>query len=126
MKYKGPERRKYKRIKRSFTARVRLYQKDKKSDESSKWNIVTIKDLGAGGLCFNHSQKIALGTELEFNIALPFTKEPIHCIGEVCRIDESHLGKISTPKIPIYWIAVRFTEIDADKKEAIINYAKDF
>lgn len=119
-------KRKYKRIKHRFTARIRLYQKEVKPNESLKWDIVTIRDLSAGGVSFNYDKKIPLGTSLEFNIALPFIKEPAHCVAEVCRIDESQSNKIGLKKTRIYWIAVRFIEIESDKKEAIIKFADYF
>jgi len=117
----GPEKRKYKRVNRRLTARVRPYQKNKKPEESVKWDIVTIRNLSATGVSFNYTQKIALDTILEFKIALPFTAEPLHCLGQICRIDEETMIKIKSRGIPIYWIAVRFIDIDTDKKEAIIK-----
>lgn len=125
MQYSGPERRRFKRVNRSFTARVRIFQQNMKSTDSAKWNIVTIRNLSAGGVSFNYSQQLPLGTKLELNIALPFTEGPVYCIGEVCRIDKTRWDKISAIKIPIYWIAVRFTEIPLDKKEAIIKFTNE-
>jgi len=121
-----PERRKYKRIKRPFTARIRTYQTNINTDASAKWDIVTIRNLSAVGVSFNHTQKLTLGTMLEFIIALPFSKEPIYCIGKVSRIDKSQIGDIRTPQIPVYGIAACFTEIDDIGKEAIIKYTKNY
>lgn len=116
MEYKGSEKRKYKRIKHSFTARIRLYQGAVNSEQSGKWNIVTIRNLSAAGISFNYNKKIALGTLIELNITLPIGPKPIHCLAEVCRIDESQSDRV---RIPVFGIAVRFIEIESDKKEAI-------
>ena len=116
MEYKGPEKRRYKRMRRSFTARVRVYQGAAKTAESSKWDIVTIRNLSASGISFNYNKKIALGTLIELNITLPIGPKPIRCLGQVCRIDETQSDRM---QIPIFGIAIRFIEIEEDKKEAI-------
>jgi len=84
MEYQDQERRRDKRIKHPFTARVRVYQEGVEHEESHKWNVVTVRDLSAGGISFNYTEKMQLGTVIEFNIALPFTEELIHCLGKVC------------------------------------------
>ena len=117
--------RKHKRIIRPFMVRVRLYQQAG-SQKNSKWDIVKVRDLSEGGISFNYDKRIAPGIKLEFRIALPLNKEPIRCIGIVCRIDSSpnHSGPFK--KISIYGVAVRFIEIEPIQQEAITKFAKDF
>ena len=119
MEYKGPEKRRYKRMRRSFTARIRVYKGAVKPAESSKWDIVTIRNLSAAGISFNYNKKIALGALVELNITLPINPKPIRCLGQVCRIDETKSAQSDRIQIPIFGIAVRFIEIESDKKEAI-------
>ena len=98
-------------MKRSLMARMRLHQGAPESQSSQKWDIVQIRNLSAGGLSFNYTQEVALGTILEFNIMLPSRPDPIHCLGKVCRVDKGSGERIETTKrITIYGIAVRFLE----------------
>ena len=126
MEYSGPERRRNKRIEQPFMARVQVYQKEVKSRESPGWDIVTIRDLSASGASFNYTEKITLGTVLEFNITLPFTVGPARCLGGVCRVDENPSDRIGIRKTPVYGIATHFIEIESDKKEAINRFAEEF
>ena len=118
MSSQGQKRRKYKRIKHHFIAKFRAYQEGTPQD-SNGWEVVTIRDLSEGGISFNYSEKIALGAVLEFNIGLPSTTEGVHCLGVVRRIDEPPSNRTGIKKIPVYGIAVSFTEIENDKKETI-------
>jgi hypothetical protein len=86
---------------------------------SASWDIVTMKDLSISGMLFNYAKKIPVGEMLELNISLPTSPESIHCIGQVCRVDERQAHKISTAQISIYFIAVVFKDMDAVKQEAI-------
>ena len=122
-----PERRKYKRIKFPFTAKVRIQEESNgtiRSKESSKWELVTIRNLSAGGISFNHTKKIELDTVLELNLSLPFITEPVHCLGKVCRVDEKPTDKKQITKIPVYGIAAYFIQMEDDKKQAIDGYVK--
>ena len=113
------EKRKDKRVKRSCTVKVRSFQKRMDIGQSSGWEIVTMKDLSASGMLFTHTKKIPVGEILEFSISLPSSLEPIHCLGQVCRVLERQTSKISVAYIPVYTIAVFFKDIDASKQEAI-------
>ena len=119
------ERRKYKRIKRPFMAKFRVYQ-GTGARTSRKWDIVRIRNLSAIGISFNYDKKINLGAVLELQIILGIADEPIRCLGVVSRIDESSSQSNGTGlrKIPVHGIAVRFTEIESDKQEAIDRYIK--
>ena len=60
---------------------------------------------------------------MEFNISTPFSKNPVHCLGEVCRVDGA---KARGSKIAVFGIAVRFTKIEQEAKEAINKFAKTY
>jgi len=108
MEYTGLDRRKHNRVKRPLMAKMRLYQQ---GQTSQSWDIVQLKNLGAGGLSFNYTEAIALGTTIEFNIMVSTRPEPVHCLGKVCRVDKSSPeGTGTAKKIPIYGIAVHFTK----------------
>ena len=76
------ERRRFKRTKKSFMARVRFVAS---STENSGWDMVMLRDLGAGGMTFSYDRKIPAGTLLDFRLHLPFAPEPIQGIGRVVR-----------------------------------------
>lgn len=125
MEYPGQEKRRDTRVKHPFTARIRVHQEGGESEESLKWDVVTMRDLSASGVSFNYTKKIESGTVIEFNIAVPFTEEPFQCLGEVCRVDEQPTDRIRTRKIPVYGIAVRFKEIESDVKKTIKKFAEE-
>jgi len=113
------ERRKHKRIKRTCTVRIRPFQEGMDASRSARWDMVTMQNLSASGILFTSTEKLPLGAMLEFNISSPFSAEPIHCIGQVGRVEERQSSKISVAQISVYSIAVFFKNINADKQEAI-------
>ncbi|MBU1871792.1 MAG: PilZ domain-containing protein [Candidatus Omnitrophica bacterium] len=129
MEYTGPEKRKYKRIKRPFTARVRFLNEkieplERPVKEDSNWDVVIIKDISAGGISFSYVEKIPIGSTLEFSIMLPFARDPIHCFGRVCRVDGADSNKPEM-KFQIYVIAASFIEISPANQKAISEYARE-
>ena len=124
MEYPELERRRYKRMKRPFMTRMRIYQQKTNSGIAQKWDIVRIRNLSADGISFNYHKIIPMGAILEFNIMLPFSDKPVRCLGMVSRVDGNPLDIADPKKIPIYGIAVRFTEIEADKKAIIAKFSQ--
>lgn len=124
MIYQGPERRRYKRMKCSFMTRIGIYKENQKPEEYPKWNVVTLRNLGAGGICFNYSKRIELGTALKLIIELPKGIDSARCLGEVCRVDEPIQSARYPRKIPIYGIATQFTEIEAEEKNKINKFVE--
>jgi len=111
-KYKGPERRKCKRIKRQFMARFR-------EEFSDGWDMVTVCNFGAGGVLFNYNKKVELGTIMDFKINFPMAEKSIPCKGKSIRIEEPF-------KSHVYHIAAEFIEIDRKDSELVNNAAEDF
>lgn len=108
------------RLKHSFLAKFRIY-----SDASVKWEVVTIRNISPGGLSFNFTQKFAVGTALELHIGLTSAIGTVQCLGEVCRVDEMPPKRPDLKTITIYGIAVKFTNLPQDKKEAIERLIKE-
>lgn len=117
-----------KRIQKSFVARFRVHSaaNELSFNNSSKWNIVSIKNLSSSGIFFYYNEEIPIGTELEMNISVPFVNEPVHCLAKICRIADDKSYKAGLRKIPIYGIAAYFEIMDDDKKNAIDSFAEKF
>ena len=49
------------------------------------WDLITTKNLSAGGLLFNYYKEVPVGAELELRIVFPLADRPIECIGKVIR-----------------------------------------
>ncbi len=113
------EQRKYKRVKRICTVKVRLFKDGMDSDNSARWEVTTMQNLSASGMLFTFTEKFPIGAILEFNISSLYSEEPILCIGQVVRSEERQGNKISVAQIPVYLIAVFFKDIDMEKQEVI-------
>ena len=117
--FPGGERRLYKRIAKPFMARFRVLKDAVPSASSSDWDMVVMKNLGAGGILFNYDKSIDMGSLLDFKINFPATEKPIKCEGKVIRIEE-------TPHPSIIRIAAVFTKISKEEKTMINNLAESF
>ncbi len=117
----GESKRSSDRLKHPFLAKFRIY-----TDASVKWEIVTIRNVSPGGLSFNYTQKFAIKTILELDIGLSSIVGIVHCLGEVCRVDELPPRRPDLKTIPIYGIAVKFINFPEEKKEAIEKLIKEF
>jgi len=106
-------------MKRNCTVRIRPFQEGMDASISAKWDVVTMQNLSESGILFTSTEKLPLGAMFEFNISSPFNPDPVHCIGQVVRVEEKQSSKISVAQISVYSIAVLFKNIDADKQEAI-------
>ncbi len=112
--YPGPERRRCKRIRKQFLARLRILEKD----ADDHWNIVFIQNIGAGGLLFYYDKKLNEGVRLDFKINFSMMKEPIDCSGEVVRVrKEDSL---------VYEVGVFFRKINPSEAAFIGRAAEEF
>jgi hypothetical protein len=107
-------RRRYKRITKSFMTWLRFRQA-KAPVYPRGWDIVTTHDLGAGGILFNYDQRIEIGARIEFRIVLPSAQRQLKCIGEVVRNEKINSYKYSQ----IYRVAAEFKIIDTNSREII-------
>ena len=116
--FKGPERRKYKRIKVHFIAKFRI--KPRKSGDMPSgggWVMVTLENLSAGGILFNYDKKIKVGTVVSLSITFPTLATPINCLGKIIRIEELAYSSV-------FHIAAIFIKIDKREKEVIRKAAE--
>jgi len=111
--YAGVERRKYKRIRRNFMARFQI--QDGRGDDAwaEDWNMVTMRNLGAGGALFNYNRKLKTDSLLHLKINFPMTREPIDCVGKVTRVED-------TMRSIIFRVAVAFMEV-SDRQKRVLN-----
>ena len=112
--YSGVEKRRHKRIKQQFMVKFR----EKTSDnEDSGWDMVTTRNLSAGGVLLNHNKGLKQGSLLEMQVNFPLSEDPINCVGKVLRFKD-------VPLSPIVEMAAMFTEID-DKIVRLIDRAAE-
>jgi len=113
------------RLRHPFLVKFRIYT-GPPAQEKSRWDVVTIRNVSPGGLSFNYTQKFPIGTVLELDIGLSSMVGTIHCLGKVCRVDELPPKMPDIKTIPVYGIAVKFSDLPDDKKEAIERLIKEF
>ncbi len=111
------EKRKYRRIEKPYMARFRIKPDGKPGVVSTGWDMVAVNDLGAGGVFFNSSNNLEIGTILNLKIGFSTTTPSIKCDGIVIRV-------INHPNTFIFGIATVFTKIDEHIKEMINKVAE--
>jgi len=82
----GIEKRKYKRIEKPFIVKLQTIPDEPKERISPDWDMVVAKDLGAGGVFFQCSRNLGIGTSLDLKIGFSTSTPPIKCVGVVVRI----------------------------------------
>ncbi len=110
--YEGVEKRKYKRTEKPFAVSFRIIPLVAKRTFSADWDTVTIKDVGVGGVYFQHDENIEVGELLDLKIGNPTSAPPIHCVGKVIRVEKS-------PSSSPFSIAIEFTSLNPEEKEVI-------
>ena len=113
--YDNAEKRKYLRIEKPYIARFRVNPYENSGAVSTDWDMVAVNDLGAGGIFFNSSNDLKIGTILNLKIGFSTNTPSIKCDGIVTRV-------INHPNTSIFGVATAFTKIDEHMKE-IINKA---
>ncbi|KKK58508.1 hypothetical protein LCGC14_3043730 [marine sediment metagenome] len=110
--YRYREKREHKRIEKPYMARLRIKQYKGLGKPSAEWDMVTVKDLSAGGMRFNYNKNLGLGSLLDFKIDISKSTSTINCAGKVTRIEHPH-------PLSMFRIATEFAEIEEHKKEMI-------
>ncbi len=110
--YNNRERRKYKRTEKPYMARLRIKQYEDLEISSAEWDMVALKDLGAGGALFYYSKYLGLGSLLDLKIDVSTAMPTVKCAGKVTRIEY-------TQPHSIIRIATEFTEISEQEKKII-------
>ncbi len=114
--YNNAEKRKYLRIEKPYMARFRVKPYENSGAVSTDWDMVAVNDLGAGGIFFNSSNDLKIGTILNLKIGFSTTTPSIKCDGIVTRV-------INHPNTSIFGVATAFTKIDEHMKEMINKVA---
>jgi hypothetical protein len=113
------DERRQKRIDRICSVRVRLFKEGQDAARQRPWEMVTMQNLSATGILFTTTEKLPTGIMLEFMISSPKRPDPIYCVGQVIRVEESQRDKLCVSQITIYSVAVFFINISTDNQEAI-------
>jgi|TARA_B100001964_G_scaffold237651_1_gene301592 hypothetical protein len=114
--YDQAEKRKYIRIEKAYMARFRVKPFENSGAVSTDWDMVAVNDLGAGGVFFNSSSDLKIGTIINLKIGFLTTTSSVRCDGIVSRV-------INHPNTSIFGIVTAFTEIDEHMKELINKVA---
>ncbi len=99
---------------------VRFQVKQYKGLEISyaEWDMVALKDLGAGGVFFNSSKNLGIDSLLNLKIDVSTDSSPIECVGIVLRVKKQQYTSI-------FGNAAAFMEIGAQDKEMINKTAAE-
>jgi hypothetical protein len=115
--YDYAEKRKYIRIEKPYMARFRVKPDGNPGAVSTDWDMVAVNDLGTGGVYFNSSNDLEIGTILNLKIEFSTTTPSIRYEGIVTRV-------INHPNTSIFGVATVFTKIDEHIKEMINRVAR--
>jgi hypothetical protein len=119
------ERRRHKRISKSFMSWLKFFrgeQEDKRVEHSYEWDMVTTRDLSAGGILFNYDKQVGIGIGAKFKVVFPFADHLIECTGKVIR--DEKVSTVSMPNTDLHRVAAQFGSIkesDACLIEKIAN-----
>ena len=106
------ERRRFKRVEKPYITRFRIKPDEVQNVVPTDWDMVAVNDLCAGGVFFNASRNLEIGTILELRISFSTSTDPVKCVGRVARVIK-HLNTF------IFGIVTEFTETDQDIQEMI-------
>jgi hypothetical protein len=118
-------KRSHDRLRHPFLVKFRIY-KNSSGQEGVRWDVVTIRNISPGGISFNYTQRFPLGTVLELDMGLSSLAGTIHCLGTVCRVDELPPKRPDIKTIPVYGIAVKFSDLPDNKREIIERLILEF
>jgi c-di-GMP-binding flagellar brake protein YcgR len=112
MTYGGPERRRYKRIRKPYMVRFKPHD-----DAEARWDMVAVLNFGAGGALFYYNSKVDEAQILDIKINFSSSKEAITCQGKVIRCESVPAG--------MYLIAVNFVGMDELQQEYVNKTIED-
>ena len=114
MEQDGRDKRAHRRMYRKLIAHFHIRPHD--NSERKSWDIVTVRDLSAGGVLFNYDKKLEEGLAVDFKINFPWSEEQIVCGAKVVRVGPS-------AGYGVFAIAAVFTEISEEDKRGIEEIA---
>lgn len=106
------EKRRFKRVEKPYITRFRVKPDEVQNGVTTDWDMVAVNDLCAGGVFFNASRNLGIGTILDLRISFSTSTHPVKCVGKVSRV-KKHLNTF------IFGIVTEFTETDEDIQEMI-------
>jgi hypothetical protein len=106
------ERRRFKRVEKPYITRFRVKPDEVQDVAPTDWDMIAVNDLCAGGVFFNASRNLEIGTILDLRISFSTSTHTIKCVGRVARV-KKHLDTF------IFGIVTEFTEADEDIQEMI-------
>ncbi|MBD3295950.1 MAG: hypothetical protein GF392_01115 [Candidatus Omnitrophica bacterium] len=118
MDYKGPERRKFKRIKNPLMCGFRI-RAHKAGQPQSAYHEVDVRDLGAGGLFFYFDESLHVGELIDIEISFAAAKKPVECVGQIVRIEGIERGGLTL-------VAAAFVEIDKEERRLLDTVIQKF
>ncbi|MDD4957316.1 MAG: PilZ domain-containing protein [Candidatus Omnitrophica bacterium] len=110
--YKGPERRKYKRVQGPFHVDFKSLTPEGQANAFCGTDIIGAHDVGAGGIRFKSKNPVNPGALVYLQISFPLFTSPVNCIGRVLRVDQLSYSKW-------YFVAAVFTEITTEEREKL-------
>ena len=102
----GSEQRRFDRVKASFKVAGR-----RAGALSETWRRVAAIDFSAGGLSFESEELFEAGEPMEFEIALPSLRMPLHLRAQMVRSEVLAPGR--------YGCAAEFVDVTPDQQAAI-------
>ncbi len=110
--YKGQEKRKYKRMEKPVMVKFRSIPLVAKKMVSADWDVVAVRNLGAGGMLFDYNKNLELDSVLDFKIDISKSTPTINCVGKIIRIEKLR-------PTSLFRIEIKFTGIGEQEKELI-------
>lgn len=82
----------YPRLKIKMNIRYSVYHQDRTDVQKFRTNEIqhssVTKDVSAGGVRFISGYALPIGTILEMSLHFPNSKETIHCLAKICRVED--------------------------------------
>lgn len=113
--YEGPDRRKFKRLKKPLSLRFR----PKAGGAFVQWDIVLIKDISRLGLSFHYDRSLKEGTLLNLKVNLGLERGTVECEGKVIRVREFGATKMQE-------VGVGFAGLSESDSQLIDQAAAEF
>ncbi len=106
------ERRKYQRIEKPYIVRFRVKPDEKQSMATSNWDLVSVKNMSAGGALFRYPEDLGANSNLEFKIGISQSTPAINCVAKIIRVERPQPHSM-------FHIVTEFTEIEEQERKMI-------
>lgn len=110
--YSGPERRRYVRTDKPIWAAVQIPS----HNVLGLWTNIFVRNIGAGGLYFECSERFTVGAILNFRLQLVAGSRVIRCTGKILRAEK-------IPNTSQYGMATFFCDIEPEDMHTINLFA---